>query len=95
MAAVAAIDRYVDKERDAMKLRGVPTTKPGALLRASVLIRQAGDEYGRERGYFEIGAVAACAPALRGEFASRPYWRTGWAQLEAMCNSARPHMFAA
>lgn len=94
----ATIDRYLQAKRESMELKGISTTKPGALLRNSITIRKAGDEIADEPGFFEIDTVAHCGPTLKGEFArtlTLTDVNTGWIHLEALRNNARVHMLKA
>ena len=91
---------YSPKIRDELlgKLKGVSTTKPGALLRNSIKIRKAGDEIADEPGFFEIDTVTHCGPSLKGEFVrtlTLTDVNTGWIHLEALRNNARVHMLKA
>ena len=94
----ATIDRYLKGSRQGLELKGVSTTKPGALLRNSITIRKAGDEIACEPGFFEMDTVAHCGPSLKGEFArtlTLTDVNTGWIHLEALRNNARVHMLKA
>lgn len=94
----ATIDRYLKESRKSLELRGISSTKPGALLRNSITIRKAGDEIGDEPGFFEMDTVAHCGPSLKGEFArtlTLTDVNTGWIHLEALRNNARVHMLKA
>lgn len=94
----ATIDRYLKDERDRMSLKGISTTKPGALLRNSITVRKAGDEVEAEPGFFETDTVAHCGPTLKGEFA-RTLTLTdvhiGWVHLIGVRNNARVHILGA
>lgn len=95
--SAATIDRYLKDERDRLRLKGISTTKPGALLRNSITVRKAGDELEAEPGFFETDTVAHCGPTAKGEFARTLTMTdvvTGWIQLEALRNNARVHMLA-
>lgn len=95
--SAATIDRYLKAERDRLQLKGISTTKPGALLRNSITVRKAGDEVELEPGFFETDTVAHCGPTAKGEFARTLTMTdvlTGWIQLEALRNNARVHMLA-
>lgn len=95
--SAATIDRYLKAERDRLRLKGIATTKPGALLRSSITVRQAGDEVEEEPGFFETDTVAHCGPTLKGEFA-RTLTLTdvlsGWVHLEVLRNNAQVHLLA-
>ena len=96
--SASTIDRYLRPVRACVKLKGVSTTKPGALLRNSIKIRKAGDEIACEPGFFEMDTVAHCEPSLKGEFArtlTLTDVNTGWIHLEALRNNARVHMLKA
>ena len=95
--SAATFDRYLQAERDRLKLKGIATTKPGALLRNSITVRKAGDEVEAEPGFFETDTVAHCGPTLHGEFArtlSMTDVRTGWVHLEVLRNNAQVHILA-
>lgn len=95
--SAATIDRYLKAERDRLRLKGISTTKPGALLRNSITVRKAGDEVEAEPGFFETDTVAHCGPTAKGEFARTLTMTdvlTGWVQLEVLRNNARVHMLA-
>lgn len=95
--SAATIDRYLKTERDRLALKGISTTKPGALLRNSITVRKAGDEVEAEPGFFETDTVAHCGPTAKGEFARTLTMTdivTGWIQLEVLRNNARANMLA-
>ncbi|WGH82453.1 MULTISPECIES: integrase catalytic domain-containing protein [Auritidibacter] len=95
--SAATIDRYLKAERDRLRLKGIATTKPGALLRNSITVRQAGDEVEDEPGFFETDTVAHCGPTLQGEFArtlTMTDVRTGWVHLEVLRHNAQVHILA-
>ncbi len=96
--SAATVDRYLNPERARLKLKGISTTKPGALLRHSIKIRKAGDECEAEPGFMEVDTVAHCGPTLKGEFARTLTLTdvfTGWIHLEAMRNNAHVHIRSA
>ena len=96
--SAATIDRYLKQERQRLALKGISTTKAGALLRNSIQIRKAGDEVESEPGFFEVDTVAHCGPTLRGEFArtlSLTDVHTGWIQLLVVRNNAHANILAA
>ena len=96
--SASTIDRYLRPVRASVELKGVSTTKPGALLRNSITIRKAGDEIACEPGFFEMDTVVHCEPSLKGEFArtlTLTDVNTGWIHLEALHNNARVHMLKA
>lgn len=96
--SASTIDSYLRPLRASVKLKGVSTTKPGALLRNSIKIRKVGDEIACEPGFFEMDTVEHCRPSLKGEFArtlTLTDVNTGWIHLEALRNNARVHMLKA
>lgn len=96
--SASTIDRYLKEARQSLELRGISSTKPGALLRNSIKIRKAGDEIADEPGFFEMDTVAHCGPSLKGEFVrtlTLTDVNTGWIHLEALQNNARVHMLKA
>ena len=96
--SAATIDRYLAVAKAGGGLKGVSTTKAGALLRTSITIRKAGDEVEAEPGFFEVDTVAHCGPSLKGEFARTVNFTdmiTGWVFTTAIRNNARVHMLAA
>lgn len=60
----ATIDCYLKNEREKLELKGISTTKPGALLRNSIQIRTTSAEVEAEPGFFEIDTVAHCGPTI-------------------------------
>ena len=42
--SAATVDRYLKRARDAMRIKGISTTKPSPLLRNSITIRTCSDE---------------------------------------------------
>ena len=42
--SAATVDRYLKPARDAMRIKGISTTKPSPLLRNSITIRTCSDE---------------------------------------------------
>lgn len=95
--SAATIDRYLAPARAKDPLRGISTTKAGALLRSSISIRKAGDEVEAEPGFFEGDTVAHCGPTLRGEFArtlNLTCVHTGWGFTASMRNNASKWVLA-
>jgi hypothetical protein len=96
--SAATVDRYLNPERARLRLKGISTTRPGVLLRNSIKIRKAGDEWEPEPGFMEVDTVAHCGPTLKGEFARTLTLTdvfTGWIHLEVMRNNAHVHIRAA
>lgn len=79
--SAATIDRYLAPARAGFELKGKSATKPGPLLRNSIMIRKAGDELEDVPGMLECDTVAHCGPTLQGEFArtlTMTDMSTGW-----------------
>jgi len=92
----ASIDRYLKPARATDQIRGVSTTKPSPLLRASIKIRKPGDEVEAEPGFFEGDTVAHCGPTLKGEFArTLNEVLTGWVFTRTVSNNAHVHILGA
>jgi Integrase core domain len=89
--SAATVDRYLAPARAAMRLKGVSTTKPSALLRNSITIRTCTDEAPDTPGVIEADTVAHCGPTLIGEFARTLTMTdivTGWTENCSIRNNA-------
>jgi hypothetical protein len=60
---------YLKPTRDAMRIKGIATTTPSALLRNSIAIRTCAEEAPENPGVIEADTVAHCGPSWIGEFA--------------------------
>jgi len=67
--SAATVDRYLKPARNKMRIKGISTTKPSALLRNSIAIRTCADAPPKVPGVIEADTVAHCGPTLIGEFA--------------------------
>lgn len=67
----ATINRYVVPAREKDPLRGISTTRPPPLLRASITIRKARDGVEATPGFFEADTLAHCGPTLKGGSCAR------------------------
>ncbi|WP_341276745.1 transposase family protein [Mycobacterium lacus] len=89
--SAATVDRYLKPARDAMRIKGISTTKPSPLLRNSISIRTCADEAPDAPGVIEADTVAHCGPTLIGEFA-RTLTMTdlviGWTENHSIRNNA-------
>ena len=89
--SAATVDRYLKPARDAMRIKGISTTKPSPLLRNSIAIRTCADEAPNTPGVIEADTVAHCGPSLIGEFA-RTLTMTdlviGWTENASIRNNA-------
>lgn len=89
--SAATVDRYLRPARDGMRIKGVSTTKPSALLRNSIMIRTCADEAPQRPGVIEADTVAHCGPTLIGEFARTLTMTdlvTGWTENCSIRNNA-------
>ena len=95
--SAATVDRYLKPARDRMRIKGVSTTKPSALLRNSISIRTCADEAPEAPGVIEADTVAHCGPTLIGEFA-RTLTMTdvviGWTENCSIRNNASKSIVA-
>src|SRR5699024_8040784 len=66
--SAATIDRYLKAERDRLAVKGISTTKPGAVLRTALTARKSGGEVEDVPGIFQTDTVAQCGPTVKGEF---------------------------
>jgi hypothetical protein len=94
---VATVDRYFKPARDRMRIKGISTTKPSALLRNSISIRTCADEAPEGPGVIEADTVAHCGPTLIGELA-RTLTMTdvviGWTENCSIRNNASKSIVA-
>ena len=89
--SAATVDRYLKPARDRMRIKGISTTKPSALLRNSITIRTCADEAPEAPGVIEADTVAHCGPTLIGEFARTLTMTdlvTGWTENCSVRNNA-------
>jgi hypothetical protein len=89
--SAATVDRYLKPARDRMRIKGISTTKPSALLRNSISIRTCADEAPDRPGVIEADTVAHCGPTLIGEFARTLTMTdivTGWTENCSIRNNA-------
>ena len=89
--SAATVDRYLKPARDRMRIKGISTTKPSALLRNSIAIRTCADEAPDAPGVIEADTVAHCGPTLIGEFARTLTMTdlvTGWTENCSIRNNA-------
>ena len=95
--SAATVDRYLKPARDRIRIKGISTTKPSALLRNSITIRTCADETPDRPGVIEADTVAHCGPTLIGEFA-RTLTMTdvviGWTENCSIRNNASKSIVA-
>jgi hypothetical protein len=64
----ATVDRLLRRERQGMKGHGLPTTKPGTLLKRQIPIRTFSDWDEAQAGFMEADLVAHCGTSTDGEY---------------------------
>ena len=94
----ATIDRLLKPTKEARYPAAKSTTRPGATLRSSIVVRRAMDKMEQAPGFFEIDLVAHCGHTLKGEHA----WTLtatdvylGWTENIAIRNRAHSRVVAA
>ena len=83
----ATIDRMLEAERAAMRIKGRTLTKPGTLLKSKIPIRTFAQWDEKEPGFFELDLVGHCGGSGRGEFLYTLNMTdvfSGWIALAAM-----------
>ena len=87
----STVDRKLKKAREAMRLRGISTTKKAGNLSSLIPIRTCFDFDERKPGFFEIDTVAHCGASSSGEFISTLTATDVclcWTELRALKNKA-------
>jgi hypothetical protein len=85
--SAAAIDRRLGAARARAKPRGIPTTKPGSLLKRQVPIRTYTPWDEQVPGFMEIDTVAHCGTTTEGEYIctlNNTDVATGWTEPWAL-----------
>jgi hypothetical protein len=80
-----------------MRIKGIATTTPSALLRNSISIRTCAEEAPDAPGVIEADTVAHCGPTLIGEFArtlTMTELVTGWTENHSIRNNASKWILA-
>ncbi len=96
--SAATIDPYLAPVKAKDPIPGKTTTKPGSLLRNSIIIRKTGDEVEAEPGFFEVDTLAHCDTTLKGEFCRSVNFtdvHTGWVFTRSIRNNAHIHILSA
>ena len=96
--SASTVDRLLSNVRKRLTLKGKSTTKPGTLLKRSILIRLGTEWDDAVPGFVEIDLVAHC-----GEAAVREYVNTlavtdvssGWTETQAVPTKAQRYVFQA
>lgn len=85
--SAATIDRMLAHVKRQYQLKGKSTTKPGTLLRSTVVVRTFNDWNDVTPGFFETDLVAFCGETVRGDYVNGLNLTdvaTGWVCLEAI-----------
>ena len=95
--SAATMDRLLKKDKEALRLKGISTTKPGTLLRRDIPIRLGQEWDDAIPGFEEVDLVAHCGPTTAGEYINTLNVTdicTGWTEPVAVLNKAQRHVFA-
>jgi len=95
--SAATMDRLLKKDKEALRLKGISTTKPGTLLRRDIPIRLGQEWDDAVPGFVEVDLVAHCGWTTAGEYINTLNVTdicTGWTEQAAVINKAQRHVFA-
>lgn len=95
--SAATMDRLLKKDKEALRLKGISTTKPGTLLKRDIPIRLGQEWNDAVPGFVEVDLVAHCGPTTAGEYINTLNVTdicTGWTEPIAVLNKAQRHVFA-
>jgi hypothetical protein len=95
--SAATMDRLLKKEKEALRLKGISTTKPGTLLKRDIPIRLGQEWDDAIPGFEEVDLVAHCGSTTAGEYINTLNVTdicTGWTEPVAVLNKAQRHVFA-
>jgi hypothetical protein len=95
--SAATMDRLLKKDKEALRLKGISTTKPGTLLKRDIPIRLGQEWDDAIPGFVEVDLIAHCGPTAAGEYINTlnvTDIRTGWTEPVAVLNKAQRHVFA-
>jgi transposase InsO family protein len=95
----ASIDRYLKKDKDALRLKGKSLTKPIDSLKSRIPIRTYYTSEEREKpGYWQIDTVHHCGQVTQGQYLhtlTATDIAFGWLELYALLNNAHRWTFDA
>jgi len=94
--SAATMDRLLKKDKEALRLKGISTTKPGTLLKRDIPIRLGQEWDDAIPGFEEVDLVAHCGSTTAGEYINTlnvTDIRTGWTEPVAVLNKAQRHVF--
>lgn len=95
--SAATMDRLLKRDKEALRLKGISTTKPGTLLKRDIPIRLGREWDDAIPGFEEIDLVAHCGQTTAGEYINTLNVTdicTGWTEPVAVLNKAQRHVFA-
>lgn len=95
--SASSMDRFLKKEKESMRLKGISTTKPGTLLKRNIPIRLGQQWDDAMPGYVEVDLVAHCGASTAGDYINTLNVTdicTGWTEPTAVLNKAQKHVFA-
>lgn len=94
--SAATMDRLLKKDKEALRLKGISTTKPGTLLKRDIPIRLGSEWDDAVPGFEEIDLVAHCGSTTAGEYINTlnvTDIHTGWTEPVAVLNKAQRFVF--
>jgi hypothetical protein len=95
----ASIDRYLKKDRDALRAKGKSLTKPPHSLKSRIPIRVFYTAEERNTpGFWQIDTVHHCGQATTGQYVhtlTATDVSSGWIELRSLLNNARSWTFKA
>lgn len=94
----ATIDRKLAPHRRRLKPHGLPTTRPGALLKHQVPLRMTPAREEHRAGFTEMDLVAHCGESTHGEYLQTLNLvdlATGWLEASAVPSRGQQAVFAA
>jgi hypothetical protein len=95
----ATIDRYLKKDRDALRLKGKSLTKPLGSLKSRIPIRTFYTSEERKKpGFLHIDTVHHCGQATTGQYVhtlTATDIASGWIELRSLLNNAQKWTFEA
>jgi hypothetical protein len=95
--SAATMDRLLRKDKEALRLKGISTTKPGTLLKRSIPIRLGQEWDDAVPGFVEVDLIAHCGATNAGEYVNTLNVTdicTGWTEPVAVVNKAQRHVLA-
>ena len=95
----ASIDRYLKKDKQALRLKGKSLTKPIDSLKSRIPIRTFySSEERKKPGFWQIDTVHHCGQATQGQYLhtlTATDVASGWLELRSMLNNAQRWTFEA